>query len=292
MSEEKLPLRIVPAAAGTRPIALVCDSPHSGTWYPDDFGHAVGRQALRRSEDTHVDVLWDTVPAAGGALLCAEFPRSYIDPNREETDIDVSMLSDAWPREARPSRQCTQLGNGLVWRKTPEKRAIYDRLLSAAEVQRRIDGCWRPYREALAALLRQAEAAHGGWWHLNLHSMPGNVYQRLGLPASRPVPDVVLGDRHGSTCDPGFLALVKHAFEARGLRVAVNDPYAGLELIRLSGEPARGRHSLQIEINRALYMDEATREPNAGFAALRESIGRVTDAVAAYVRDRSAPPGA
>lgn len=276
-------VRVPPAEA--RRIALVCDSPHSGTWYPDDFGHAIGRAALRRSEDTHVDALWASVVDAGASLVCAHFPRSYLDPNRDATDIDVTMIDGPWPHEVNPSHQCRALGNGLLWRRTPAHEEIYGRKLTAAEVAARIENCWRPYRAALQRELDAAWQRHGTWYHLNLHSMPSNAYERLGL-AGKPLADIVLGDRGGTTCAPGFLAVVGDAFRAEGLSVAVNDPYEGLELIRLSGEPARNRHSLQVEINRALYMDEATREPSAGFAGLRAAINGVVRKVAAYVSSR------
>jgi N-formylglutamate deformylase len=270
-------------AAGARRIALVCDSPHSGTWYPDDFGFAIDRAALRRSEDTHVDVLWSSVVEAGASLVCALFPRSYLDPNRDEADIDVGMIDGPWPREVRASHQCRVLGNGLVWRRTPAHEEIYARRLSVAEVEARIANCWRPYRAALQRELESAWERHGAWYHLNLHSMPSNAYERLGL-AGKPLADVVLGDRGGVTCSPDFLAVVGDAFRAEGLSVSVNDPYEGLELIRMSGEPARHRHSLQIEINRALYMDEATREPSSGFAPLKAAIDAVVKKVAGCVQ--------
>jgi N-formylglutamate deformylase len=266
-------------------IPLVCDSPHSGTFYPEDFGHAIERAALRRSEDTHVDLLWNEVPAVGGTLVCATFPRSYIDPNRDEGDLDVSMIDGAWPHAVAPASRATELGMSLVWRKTPEHLDIYARKLSAAEVCRRIEHCWRPYRDAVTREIDAAQARHGVCWHLNLHSMPSNVYQRLGLPA-RPAADIVLGDRRGTTCDAGFTHFVREAFEVEGLSVAVNDPYEGAELVRVHGEPGRGRHSLQIEINRAVYLDEATREPNAGFAALKASIVRVLRRIAAFAQDQ------
>lgn len=116
--------------------------------------------------------------------------------------------------------------------------------------------------------------------------MPSNAYERLGLPKTRVLADVVLGDRHGTTCEAGFVDLVASAFRAGGYTVAINDPYEGAELVRVAGDPARNRHSLQIEINRALYMDEHTREPNAGFGALRAAIGEVLRQVADHVRHR------
>lgn len=271
---------------GVEPLALVCDSPHSGTDYPEDFGHAIDRAALRRSEDTHVDALWSHVPAVGGTLVCATFPRSYIDTNRAEDDVDVSMFAGAWPRDARPGHRTVALGNGLIWARTPEHRAIYERKLDAAEVVHRIEAYWRPYRTLLTQQLAQAAATHGGYWHLNLHSMPSNVYERLGLPA-RKAADIVLGDRHATTCGPEFVAMVRTAFEDQGLVVAVNDPYEGAELVRVHGEPARRRHSLQIEINRALYMNEATRERSSDFEPLRQAITEVLQRVALYVREAS-----
>jgi N-formylglutamate deformylase len=275
----------------TAALPLVCDSPHSGTWYPDDFGHAIERAALRRSEDTHVDRLWDRVPAMGGTLVCATFPRSYIDPNRHEADLDVSMIQDGWPREVGPVSRASELGMSLVWRKTPEHRDIYARKLSSGEVLRRIEQFWRPYRDAVAREIDAAHARHGACWHLNLHSMPSNVYERLGLPP-RPAADIVLGDRRGTTCEPAFTILVREAFEAEGLSVAINDPYEGAELVRVHGDPARKRHSLQIEINRGTYMDEATREPNAGFGSLKKAIDSVLVQVAGYVAQQVSLPRA
>lgn len=270
-------------------IPLVCDSPHSGTRYPADFGYAVGHAALRRSEDTHVDALWAGVPAVGGHLLCADFPRSYIDANRDEHDIDPSMLAAPWPGTARPSARTLEQGMGLVWRATPEHLPIYERKLTVAELRQRIEGHWRPYRQALARELQAAAGRHGGYWHLNLHSMPSNVYERLGLPARRAA-DVVLGDRHGASCHAAFTDAVAAAFRRQGLSVALNDPYEGADLVRVSGDPARGRHSLQIELNRALYMDEQTREPGPGFRPLHAAIGEVLREVANYVRGRVGDP--
>lgn len=283
------PVLVVAPPAGVEALALVCDSPHSGTDYPEDFGHTIERPALRRSEDTHVDTLWTAVPPAGGTLLCATFPRSYIDANREETDVDPDMVSGGWPHAARPGARTRTLGNGLIWTQTPEHRPIYAKPPTAAQVRHRIDAYWRPYRDRLLTALEGTHAQHGVCWHLNLHSMPSNVYERLGLPG-RAAADIVLGDRHGSSCEPAFVDAVGQAFRAQGLQVALNDPYEGAELVRFWSEPARRRHSLQIEINRALYMDEATREPNGGFTPLKMAIGEVVRAVAAYVRQQTTSP--
>lgn len=281
------PVIVTPPASSAAAIPLVCDSPHSGTDYPADFGHAVERAALRRSEDTDVDALWSGVPAVGGVLVCASFPRSYIDANRHEADIDLSMIDGPWPHAVQPSARCLELGNGLMWRNTPEHFPIYKRRLSIEQAAVRIEQYWRPYRQALAAQLEDAAARYGGYWHLNLHSMPSNAYERLGLPA-RPLADVVLGNRRDTTCAPGFTDMVANAFKARGYSVAMNDPYEGVELVRLAGDPARNRHSLQIEINRALYMDEVTRERLPSFDALKADIDHVLASVRAFVEAAAA----
>jgi N-formylglutamate deformylase len=281
------PVTLFGPEAGAAPVPLVCDSPHSGTDYPSNFGYAVDFDALRKSEDTHIDTLWSGVPQVGGTLVCATFPRSYIDPNRLASDVDVTMLNGAWHHPATPSPRCIQQGNGLVWRLTPEYLPIYARLLDPDEVTHRINHYWKPYRQAVEAQLQQAAERFGGWWHLNLHSMPSNAYERLGLPAQR-LADVVLGDLDGRTCSPEFLDVVTQALKARGYSVSVNDPYKGQDLIRMSGQPENRRHSLQIEINRAVYMDERTREPHANFAVLKADINRVLRDVATYVQEQQA----
>ncbi|WP_395702303.1 N-formylglutamate amidohydrolase [Aquabacterium sp.] len=176
---------------------------------------------------------------------------------------------------------------GLVWQLTPTGEPIYQRRLSVAEVQRRIDRCWHPYHQALHAACDAALQRFGACWHLNLHSMPANAYERLGLKDRGPLADFVLGDLHGRTCAPAFVDAVRGAMQARGYRVAVNDPYAGQELVRLHGQPAQGRHSLQIEVNRALYMHEPSREPNANFERLQADIGGILAEVVDWIRQRS-----
>lgn len=262
-------------------IPLVCDSPHSGVRYPADFGHAAPIAELRSGEDTHVDRLWAHAPQVGASLLVAHFPRTYIDVNRSLADLDTGMLDGAWPDPVTSSRK-TELGIGLLWRDVGVP--IYARKLSVGEVGRRIDTCWRPYHAALHELSQRALQRFGRCWHLNLHSMPHNAYQRLGLASTTPLADFVLGDRHGQSCDPEFVALVKRALEAHGYRVAVNDPYEGQELVRLMGDPSASRHSLQVEINRALYMNEATREPNAHFDDVQADLSSVLEEIARHVR--------
>lgn len=283
-------LNIATVLPQTEPIALVCDSPHSGTTYPDDFRYSVALADLRKCEDTLVDALWADAPKVGGTLIHAHFPRSYIDTNRACTDIEVAMLSDPWPGEVQASERCLTLGNGLVFSKTTTLAEIYDRKLAPSEIQRRVDSCWKPYRSALSEALRDTRTAFGRAWHLNLHSMPSNAYERLGRVSTTPLADVVLGDLHGRSCSPAFTRCVTEAFQALGYQVSINDPYAGQDLIREHGQPGTGCESLQIEINRKLYLDEETREPNARYSQTREDVSHVLRVVAAFIQAEVATP--
>jgi N-formylglutamate deformylase len=266
-------------------LPLVCDSPHSGTKYPDDFGYTIPFERLRAGEDTDVHVLWESLPSVGATLLAAEFPRAYIDPNRDADDIDPEMLDAPWPGPVNPGEK-TRLGIGLIWRDAGQggRTPIYSRKLTVAEVQRRIATYHAPYHAAMRQAIEAAYARHGAVWHLNLHSMPANSYEGLGIQTDKKLADFVLGDRDGTTAAPEFTQMVAQALRSRGFRVAINDPFKGVALISRLGRPAERRHSLQIELHRGLYMDEATCERNAGFGALQEALAGVAQDIAAYVR--------
>lgn len=267
-------------------LPLVCDSPHSGTWYPDDYRHAIPRALLRRGEDTDVDALWAAVPQVGGTLLAAHFPRTYIDANRTLEDLDPELLAEPWPTPLAPGEK-SRLGFGLVWRNLRAGVPIYDRRLTVAEVQARIDRCYRPYHAALADSIDASVRRFGGVWHLNLHSMPNDAYERLRIRSPHPLADFVLGDRDGTTCEPAFVELVESTLRGFGYTVARNDPYKGVQLIERIGQPALNRHSLQVEVRRPLYMDEDTRERHHGFEVLRNDLTELLQAVAGYLRDRA-----
>ncbi len=271
----------------TGAIPLICDSPHSGTLYPDDFGYAIAFNKLRSGEDTDVHVLWDSLPSVGATLLAAEFPRAYIDPNRDLEDIDPAMLDSAWPTPLNPGEK-TRLGIGLLWRDAgPDGRQpIYDRRLGVAEVQSRIARYHAPYHAVMREQIEAAHARFGAVWHVNLHSMPANSYEGLQIQSDHPLADFVLGDRDGSTAAPEFTAMVAQALRKRGFSVAINDPFKGVALIARLGRPAERRHSLQIELHRGLYMNETTRERSAGFSALREALAGVSHDIATYVKEQ------
>ena len=269
------------------PVPLVCDSPHSGVLYPDDFGHVVPFDQLRGAEDTDVHVLWQALPSVGATLLAANYPRAYIDPNRDIDDIDPEMLAEPWPTPLHPSEK-TRLGIGLIWRDAGKsgKWPIYARKLPVAEVQQRIATCHAPYHAAMREQIEAAHARFGAVWHLNLHSMPADSYEGLQIQSDHPLADFVLGDRDGTTASPEFTALVAEALRRRGFSVALNDPFKGVALIARLGRPAERRHSLQVEIHRGLYMNETTRERSAGFAALQNALTAVSRDIADYVKDQ------
>ncbi|MBK7261052.1 MAG: N-formylglutamate amidohydrolase [Rubrivivax sp.] len=272
------PLTLTPP--GATPLPIVVDSPHSGTDYPADFGCVLSGLALRQGEDTWVHELYANAPAQGATLLAANFPRAYIDPNRSLGDIDAALLAEPWPGPVTPGRK-TELGIGLVWR-LMDGQPIYDRKLPVAEVQGRIDRCWRPYHAALNSALDAAAARWPQRWHLNVHSMPDESYRKLGLP-EKPLADFVLGNLDGSTCDEATMAVIEDALRSAGYSVARNDPFKGVEIIRASGQPARGWHSLQIEVKRSCYMDRQLQK-NASFGRLQKAIDEMLAALAAHVR--------
>lgn len=272
-------------APRTTPVPAIFDSPHSGTNYPEDFGSIAPLSVMRRSEDAFVDELFASAPDHGAPLIAAEFPRIYIDPNRDLIDLDPAMLDGSWPDPLVPSRK-TELGVGLIWRIMPPDSLLYDRLLSLEEVRGRIERYWKPYHRALASAIDDAHDRFGKSWHVNCHSMPamGNAASEDG-PVARA--EFVLGDRDGTTCEAGFTAFVAKELRDMGYEVKINEPYKGVELVRRYSDPSIGRHSLQLEINRKLYMDEQRIEKSAGFAELQANLDRLSAAICGYAREHS-----
>ena len=266
---------------------LVLDTPHSGRELPADFDAIVGERDLRSGEDSFVDEL--VAPAAeslGVPLLAARVARTYLDVNRHAADIDLDLMAGGlWPHAHAPSGKA-RIGKALVWRTLDDGRAIYGRRLRVAEVLARIERCHAPYHRALAQLLDEAHARSGCVYHLNCHSMPGVAGAADEGTAGGARADFVLGDRDGSACDPQFTRFVAGTLQGLGYSVAVNDPYRGVELVRAYSDPAHGRHSLQVEINRRLYLDEAARTRTAGFAPLQAALVTLARAVLDYAQTR------
>lgn len=268
--------------SGEGETALVLDSPHSGRDFPADFDACVSERDLREGEDVYVDELWGAAPSLGIPLLAARFPRTYLDPNRHAGDIDPDLLDGPWPWEYVPSGKA-RLGKSLVWRTLEDGRAIYGRRLKPEEVKRRIDRCHAPYHNALVSLLEESFRERRKVYHINCHSMRSVAGKQSDDGEGRRRADFVLGDRDGTTCEPGFTAFVRERLVEMGYEVKVNDPYKGVELVRAYSDPRSGRHSLQVEIAKRLYMDEETLERNAGFRKLQDDLRSLLKSLIAYI---------
>jgi N-formylglutamate amidohydrolase len=271
-------------------VPLVLDSPHSGQVMPADFDTVQPLAALREGEDCFIDTLWQPATARGVALLAAQFPRTYLDANRHAEEVDLDLLDAPWPHPWRAISKGA-IGKGLVWRTLGVDRPLYTRKLTVAEVQRRIAGCHQPYHATLAGLLDAAHARFGAVWHINCHSMGAATSALIEGVEGQPRADFVLGDRDGSTCDPAFTTFVRDMLAGFGYRVAVNDPFKGVELVRAHAAPAAGRHSLQLEVNKRLYMDEATLQPTAGFEPLQQQLMALVDALLGHFIPARLPSG-
>jgi N-formylglutamate amidohydrolase len=262
-------------AAGPAPV--IFDSPHSGRIYPADFDFAAPVDVMRRAEDAFVDELFASAPAHGAALLAALFPRSYVDPNRHEHEIDTLLLNEPWPHSIVHSHRSAR-GLGVVRRLVRATVPVYDRRLSVAEVQTRIARYHRPYHAELRAMIGETLERFGVVWHLNCHSMKSTTKGHARA-------DFVLGDRDGTSCVGEFTELVASTLRGLGYGVGINHPFKGAEIVARHGNPAAGRHSLQIEINRGLYLDELRIEKTAGFAVLKADIDRLINRIVAYARE-------
>lgn len=281
-----MPDTVTPAFVLKRPIRqagpMIFASPHSGRDYPADFlAQAVlDRQAIRSSEDAFVDRLFDSAPGQGAPLLAASAPRAFIDLNRAADELDPAVI-EGIQRVAHNPRVSS--GLGVIPRVVAGGRSIYRGKLTLAEAEQRISRFWYPYHAALGGLIDETRAAFGSAVLIDCHSMPHEAIEAHSRPG-QPKPEVVLGDRHGVTAGQDIMDRVEAAFEGSGLRVVRNAPFAGAYVAQAYGRPSRGVHVVQVEIDRALYMNEARVEPLAGFAAFRELISGV---VAGLIR----PPG-
>jgi N-formylglutamate amidohydrolase len=271
---------------------LIFASPHSGRLYPVDMMDAsvLDADAIRSSEDALVDQLVAGAPDQGAALLTATYARAYMDVNREPYELDPAMFEDELPAFARGRSARVAAGLGSIARIVAEGQEIYGRKLTFAEAKRRIERVHRPYHAALDKLLREAKAKFGLAVLVDWHSMPSAAARTLtqsGDSASGGICDLVLGDRFGASCSPAMTGVVEGELEAMGYRVTRNAPYAGGYTTEFYGRPGAGVHALQIEINRALYLDEATLEPLEGFARLKTDLEQVIGALALWAAART-----
>jgi len=264
-------------------LPVVLDSPHSGRRYPPQFAYTCPTVLLRQAEDSFVDDLFRAAPEYGATYLQALFPRTFIDVNRAIDDIEPSILDRPWPAQTRPSDK-SAYGMGLIRTSCRPGIPIYDGKLSVAEVADRIERYYLPYHWQLQSIIDGMVKDFGTAWHINCHSMPSGRYHPRAS-GSQPLADFVIGDRDGSTCDRGFVQFVKHVLEGLGYRVALNTPYRGVELVRRCGNPARGRNSLQLEVNRDLYMDEEALRKHAGFEPLRRHLNHLVQEICAFTQE-------
>jgi len=262
-------------------VPLVLDSPHSGREFPADFDAAVTEAELREAEDCYVDELYAAAGELGAPLLAASFPRTYVDPNRHAGDVDLDLIDGQWPWEYRPSGKAS-IGKALIWRTLEDGRPIYLKKLSVEKVRSRIERFHVPYHGKLKEHLDAAVRRFGRVVHINCHSMRSVAGKQSSDGEGSVRADFVLGDRDGTTCDPRFTELVRAALAGMGYSVKVNDPYKGVELVRAYADPKAGRHSLQIEINKRLYMDEKTLAKSAGFARLQSDLSELLRAILDY----------
>ncbi|MGL4237080.1 N-formylglutamate amidohydrolase [Tabrizicola sp.] len=246
---------------------LVFASPHSGSDYASGFmAQAVlDRRAIRSSEDAFVDRLFDMAPEFGAPLLCARAPRAFIDLNRAADELDPAVIEGI---ARAPHNPRISSGLGVIPRVVAGGRSIYRGKLSLAEAEQRIKRFWHPYHQALAGLVEETLAEFGRAVLIDCHSMPHEAIEAHTRPG-QPSPEVVLGDRFGAAAGREVMDQVEAAFGAAGLRVVRNAPFAGAYVAQAYGRPSRGVHVVQVEIDRALYMDEIRVEPLPGFASFR-----------------------
>ncbi len=265
---------------------LVVASPHSGDRYPQDLMDAsrLDAHTLRRSEDAYVDTLFSGAIAVGAPLLAAHFPRAYVDVNREPYELDPTMFDAPLPPYAKTRSPRVAAGLGSIPRVVAAGVEIYNRRLSFAEAAARLDACYRPYHAELRRLVRATSAQFGRCLLVDAHSMPSAGLTCRADSGFGQV-DMVLGDNHGLSARRDLVEAAQRFLEGRGYTVALNDPYPGGFVTKAYGAPASGVHALQIEVNRALYMDEVTIERAAYFPKLKEDLtallGRLAEACAA-----------
>ncbi len=253
---------------------VVVASPHSGALYPAEFlsQAALPLAALRRAEDAFVDQLFGAAPRLGMPFLAARFPRSYVDANREPYELDPGMFEGPLPRPLNHRTTRVAAGLGMIPRVAASGEAIYRGRVPADEIERRLETCWRPYHVELSRLVEQTYSLFGAALLIDAHSMPSSV-SGIGMRDREQRVDIVLGDNHGDSCASQLVDFADHWFAGRGLRVHRNQPYAGGFTTQRYGRPSLGRHALQIEINRALYMDEARHEKLANLDGMERMVG-------------------
>ncbi len=264
------------AQPAARTSAAIFASPHSGRAYPADLLSAsrLDPLTLRRSEDCFVDDLFGDAPRHGAPLLKALFPRAYCDVNRDPGELDPALFLEAPPLTALSRSPRVSAGLGVIARVVRDGAEIYRRRLPLAEARRRLDDLHAPYHAALRGLIDTTLARFGKAFLIDCHSMPSQ--------AAVGGVDIILGDRYGASCAPDFTAFATKALTEAGFSVGRNNPYAGGYTAETYGDPAKGIHVLQIEVNRAIYLDEQRLERLPTFAGVKERLSAVVARLAAF----------
>lgn len=269
----------------TQTIPFVFNSPHSGSVYPPDFLAAsnLDTLAIRRSADHFVDELFGDAPELGAPLLVAHFPRAYLDVNREPYELDPRMFDGPLPPFVNIGSMRVAGGLGTIPRIVAENMEIYRRRLPVDEAMSRIEGIYKPYHACLRKLIARTHARFGMGILIDCHSMPGNIR----LSGSDIRPDFIIGDRYGTSASVELSRAAIHFLESMGFAAVRNKPYAGGFITEHYGRPVRGLHALQIEINRALYVDEATLEKRDEFPLIAAALSTFMRQMADFVIDFS-----
>ena len=284
--ELRLPFETLEPTALSTP--LVLSSPHSGAIYPAAFLAAsrLSPKALRRSEDAYVDELYAQAQRLGIPMLKAHFPRAYLDLNREPYELDPRMFDGPLPHMANTRSLRVAGGLGTIARVVAEGQEIYSGRLPVVEALRRIDGLYKPFHHTLRSLLRRAQRAYGLAVLIDCHSMPSWI--GAGTQKAEKVDaDIVLGDRFGTACGGPVVELVERHLRDAGYHVQRNKPYAGGFITEHYGNPRAGFHALQIEINRALYLDEDSLEKKPGFQRLSDDLAAMSRKLMALAQEMS-----
>jgi N-formylglutamate amidohydrolase len=269
---------------------LLFNSPHSGRIYPRAFLAASKLDALtlRRSEDAYVEELFGFVVGLGAPLLYAHFPRAYLDVNREPYELDPALFRDGLPHYANTQSVRVVGGLGTIARIVSESDEIYREPLSLVAALERINRLYTPYHATLRSLLEESQQAFGLAVLIDCHSMPSNPIADHG--GGRP--DFVLGDRYGTSCSGELTRVAAERLKAQGYAVALNKPYAGGYITEHYGRPQAGRHALQVEINRSLYMNETSFDKSPGFERLKRDLEQMVWALMTIVPGLTIPRAA
>jgi N-formylglutamate amidohydrolase len=259
-------------------LPLVLNSPHSGRCYPKSFlqSSRLSGYDIRRSEDSFVDQLFEPMVAAGATLQFANFPRAYLDVNREPYELDQRMFQGDLPSYSNRQSQRVACGLGTIARIVAENAEIYRAPMPVDQALHRIENVYKPYHAALRRVLAQVHVAFGFAILVDCHSMPSAGRQLRNQPR----PDIILGDRFGTSCASALTDEIYQQFRAKGYSVARNKPYAGGFITHHYGRPLKGLHAVQIEINRNLYMHEEIFEKRECFAEVSDDLCAVLNAVA------------